>query len=67
MDKALTKEQIDAMTYEQLLRKWRFAPLGDPTFQAELGEYYSTRMEAKRAEVGPEEHTRISKLIGWDR
>lgn len=64
MDEAM-KARIDAMTYEQLLRQWRFAPLGDPMFQGEQGEYYSTRMEDKRLEVGPEEHTRVSKLIGW--
>jgi hypothetical protein len=35
------KRWIDNATYEQLLARWRFEPLGSPWFQGELGDYYS--------------------------
>ena len=63
-----TKEWIDNASYEQLLYRWRFAPIGDPIFQGETGEYYSKRMSELRAQDGGDaEHVRASKSIGWDR
>jgi len=59
------KNQIDSMTYEQMLKKWRFASIGDPIFQGEIGEYFSKRM-AKLREQGAD-HVGISKLIGWNK
>ena len=60
------KQWIDNASYEELLRKWRFAPVGDPWFQGELGEYYAKVLAAKRdADQG--EHVRASKAIGWER
>ncbi|MCK5606507.1 hypothetical protein KAR91_31685 [Candidatus Pacearchaeota archaeon] len=59
------KDWIDNASYEQLFRRWRTAPSGDPMFQGKIGEYYSEVMKAKRIEVGDAEHTRISKMIGW--
>ena len=38
------KKHIDSMDYEGLLRKWRFAPCGDPWFQGETGDYWGQRM-----------------------
>ena len=60
-----TKATIDAMSYEQLLRRWRNAPAGDPLFQGEAGEYYSKRMAEQRAAVGQADAVRASKRIGW--
>jgi len=57
------KMYIDAMSYEQLLYKWRFAPVGDPIFQDESGEYFSQRIRHLRS-LDPEEHVRASKAIG---
>jgi hypothetical protein len=57
----------DTASYEDLLRRWRFAAIGDPIFQGEVGKHYAEVMAHRRAEVGPEEHTRISKRIGWER
>ena len=34
MDKTL-RDWIDTADYEQLLRRWRFAPAGDPAFVGE--------------------------------
>jgi hypothetical protein len=66
----MTEEQmitwIDHAAYEQLLYKWRFARVGDPFFSGEVGRHYASVMEAKRREVGNEEHIRASKTIGWD-
>jgi DNA helicase IV len=60
------KEWIDNADYEELLSKWRFAPVGDPFFQGETGDYYSKKMAEKRYEIGYEGHVRASKSIGWD-
>lgn len=60
------KQEIDAMDYESMLRKWRYASLGSPYFQGEIGAYYSKRMAEKRTDVGDAAHTAASKSIGWD-
>lgn len=56
------KKWIDNASYEQLLAKWRFAKIGDPYFQGEIGEYYSKVMNEKRKNAN---HTQASKTIGW--
>ena len=65
MTKEKMKEWIDKADYRSLLRKWRFAPVGDPFFQGDIGDYYSNVMARKRSEVGHEEAVRASKTIGW--
>ena len=42
------KAYIDSLSYEQLLSKWRFAPIGDPWFQGETGDYWGKRMKELR-------------------
>jgi len=59
------KEWIDNASYEDLFRKWRFAPSGDPFLQGEIGEYYKHVINRRREEVSNDEHVRISKKIGW--
>lgn len=63
----MTEEQkawIDGASYEDLLRKWRFAPVGSPWFIGEVGIYYGKVMAKKRSqEVYP---GAASKAIGWD-
>ncbi len=61
------KAWIDGVSYEDLLWKWRFAEFGDPLLQGETGKYYAKVFFAMREEVGPAEHTRVSKKVGWDR
>ena len=56
---------IDNATYEQLLSRWRFAPVGDPFFTGEIGGYYTKVMAEKRARVGVAGHVEASKKIGW--
>ena len=63
------KAAIDAMSYEDLLGRWRFAPSGDPLLRNDTGagQYYAARMAALRAEPGGDErHVAASKRIGWD-
>jgi hypothetical protein len=61
------REWISKASYETLLRKWRYAPVGDSFFQDDIGDFYSKTMEAKRAILSTQGRTRISKAIGWER
>lgn len=64
----MTPEQkawIDGATYQQLLEKWRFAPIGSVLFQGECGEHYRQVMEKKRDAITNEERVKASKDIGW--
>lgn len=58
------KKHIDNLTYEQLLSRWRFAPIGDPWFQGETGDYWGERMSELRS-ADNAQHVRASKKIGW--
>ena len=58
------KKHIDSMDYEGLLRKWRFAPCGDPWFQGETGDYWGQRM-AELREQGVDT-VGASKRVGWE-
>lgn len=59
------KQWIDDATLEQLLNKWRFAPVGEPMFQGDIGKYYAKVMTAKRS-ADPAGWVAASKRIGWD-
>lgn len=59
------KEWIDNASYEDLLRKWRFAPSGDKFFQGEIGIYYSEVMAKKKIKVGHDNAVAASKRIEW--
>lgn len=62
------KAHIDNLSYIELLRKWRFAPVGDPWFQGETGKYWGKRMTTLRSVPGGDMmHTKASKAIGWGR
>ena len=54
------KKQIDNMSQEEMAKKWRFAPAGDPMFQGEVGNYFTKRFN----ELGGFTSA-ISKKIGW--
>jgi hypothetical protein len=58
------KEEIDGKSYRQLLAKWRFAPVGDPMFQGESGDYWGKRM-AELKSADPNEAVAASKSLGW--
>ena len=59
------KNDIDAMSYEDLLRTWRFAPAGDPRFNGESGQYWGKRLAELRKKE-PDNGVGASKRIGWD-
>ena len=61
------KDWIDTASYEELLRKWRFASLNDQMFSGDTGIYYQKKMKERREIISDKEHTRISKFIGWDK
>ena len=58
------KECIDNANYQTLLRRWRFAAVGDELFQGETGQYYSMVMFRKR-DKDSEGAVRASKNVGW--
>lgn len=64
MTKRQMIEWIDNATYVELLRKRRFAPVGDPFFQDEVGDHFEKVMKEKR-EADPDGAVRASKTIGW--
>lgn len=41
------KMRIDAMSQEEPCRAWRFAPIGDPMFQDEAGDYFREKLKEK--------------------
>lgn len=57
------KAWIDNASYETLLQRWRFAPVGDLMFTGDTGEYYAQVMKSKReAHPNPPQ---VSKNLGW--
>lgn len=57
------KQYIDSLSYEDLLSRWRFAPVGDTMLQGETGEYWGERMcELRGRPCGP---VIASKSRGW--
>ena len=58
------KAQIDGMTYAQMLRKNRFAPIGDPLFMSDSGRYFLKVMSEKKMD-DPAAAIAASKRIGW--
>ena len=59
------KAHIDALSYEQLLSRWRFNTVGDLWFQDETGQYWGERMEALR-NADPGGAVAASKSVGWE-
>lgn len=62
-----TKKEIDSKSYGSLLSRWRSAPIGDPWFQGQTGDYWGKRMREMRKEDGGQaRHVAASKAIGFD-
>lgn len=60
------KKFIDESSYETLLSRWRYAPVGSEWFQGEVGEYYSKIMFAKKA-AERDGGVSASKNVGWEK
>lgn len=58
------KEHIDSLSVEQLLRRWRTSPAGDPWFQGETGSYWLERMNELRDQNNAA-YVAASKRIGF--
>lgn len=59
------RKWIKNATYEELLRKHRFAPLNDELFIGNLGKYFGEIMCKKKQKLTPGEQVQASKNIGW--
>jgi hypothetical protein len=58
------KQWIDTASLEQLLRRWRFAAIGDELFQGVTGKYFADRMFTLR-NASPDLWVAASKSVGW--
>ena len=61
----LLKQEIDSMSYQQMVELWRSAPIGSALFQGEAGTYFEKMMEAKKETIVPSVRAQISKIVGW--
>jgi len=59
------KNDIDLLSYPELLEKWRKAPVGCEILQGESAVYFAKRMEAKR-EQEDDDGAAASKALGWN-
>ena len=59
------KKTIDESSYEDLLCRWRTAPVGSPFFMGDIGNYYFKIMAEKKAKLSHGEQVQASKNIGW--
>ncbi len=57
------RKEIDEMSIESMLRRWRYAVAGTAMFQGESGKYFSDVMTKKR-NANNSEWVRASKHIG---
>jgi hypothetical protein len=57
-------EFINNATQYDLLKRWRFAPSGDPIFQGDVGDYFMRRQRELRSK-DPAGYTAASKRLGW--
>lgn len=58
------KTQIDGMSYEDVLRRWRFSPPGDLFFQGATRKYCADRM-AELYAADPAAARSADKRVGW--
>lgn len=60
-------KRIEAMTYEELLRGWRFNRVGHPDLALGFGRLWMDRMNFLRSQPGGDAiHVSASKAIGWE-
>ncbi len=61
-----TKEIIDSMDYEHMLRVWRFAPIGADLLCGEVGDYFKRVLLEKKNMLLHDDQVRTSKIVGWE-
>lgn len=57
--------EIDAMSYEAMLRLVRNAPLGHRLFRGAVGIHFHAVLRLKRQATPPEDRITISKRVGF--
>ena len=57
------REWIDNASYEQLLQKCRYAPVGDTMFVGDTSSHFMATMARRKEEVGPTEAAATSKRV----
>lgn len=60
-------EWIATASYEELLRRWRWEPIGSPWFKGELGPAFRKRMQQLRESMSISECVEVSRRVSWDR
>lgn len=60
------RKQIREASFEEILRLWRFSPIGSPFFEGPVGDLLTARYAAMRSSLSPAEWTALSKSVGWD-
>jgi hypothetical protein len=62
-DRALL-HRIKHMTYEEMVRQLRFAPVGDPLFEGEPGLAFARRLRHFEDTLPPKHKLAISQEVG---
>jgi len=53
------------MSYEEMLRMWRYAEIGHPMFIKEVGQYFGNKMWKEKDKLTPAQQSKISKKVDW--
>ena len=61
----IARESIDTMSYEDMLRLYRFEPIGSKLFTSDIGAYFMDRFDYLRDTVSLQERVAASKNVGW--
>ena len=60
------RKKIDGLSYADMLKLVRFAPIGHPYFvKGEVGDYFRAHMNSEREKISDGEAVAISKDLGW--
>lgn len=65
MENKDTKEWIDAASYKELLKKWRFTPANDPYFENDIAKYLCEVMKQKGESLDPLEREKIGESVSF--
>jgi len=59
------KAWIDNASIYELLRRWRFSPIGDPYFQEKERTNYFQKVMGEKRSADNDAWVRASKDLGW--
>lgn len=65
----MTNEQVEWLSnasYEDMLRRNRFAPIGDTMFLGVAGQFFAKQMSSKKNSLTMGEIIAVSKHVGWE-